>query len=141
MGRSVLPWTAPTAQSVPDASDRPRTSASILPPIGLRRLRIITRNGASRCEGQRHELQSRNPDVSLIWVCEGYKPFKTGNGILFEVGDAIALEWYARGRKATHDEIMASIEGGLPILRGMAEKEGPDAVAQLEQQVERALAL
>src|SRR5437660_2185721 len=75
-------------------------------------------------------MLERNPGVSLIWVCESYKHFKTGDGILFEVGDARALEWYARGRKATRDEIMASIEGGLPILRDMAEKEGPDAVAQ-----------
>lgn len=47
----------------------------------------------------------------------------------------------AEGRPATRDEVVASIDSGLPILRADAEAEGSDAVADLEQMHSEALAL
>jgi hypothetical protein len=84
---------------------------------------------------------ARNPGAIVIWVTESYKPFKAPNGILFHVGEPTSLEWYARGRKATREEVMESINTGLPFLRNVAEMEGPDAVAEFKQQVERGLQL
>lgn len=85
----------------------------------------------------------RNPGVALVWVT-GYKSWKTRSdgdgGTLFDIGDPKEALWFARGREATREEVLASIDSGLPILAGMAEQDGPDAVAELEAMHERALA-
>jgi hypothetical protein len=83
----------------------------------------------------------RNPGCTLLWVTRGYKPFKANGGVLFRVGDPQRVEFYAEGRKATHDEIMASIDSGMPILREMAERDGPDAVVELDQMYAKAMEL
>jgi hypothetical protein len=86
-------------------------------------------------------MLKRNPGVTLIWVTRSYKPFKADGGVLFWIGDPQRVEFYAEGRKAAHDEIMASIDSGMPILRGMAEQDGPEAVAELEQMYANAMEL
>lgn len=74
----------------------------------------------------------RNPGVSLIWITKSYRIFKDETGKpLIQVGDPEEVLWYAEGRPATRDEVLASIESGLPILLKMAELDGPDAVAEL----------
>lgn len=83
----------------------------------------------------------RNPGVTLLWATRSYKPFKANGGVLFEVGPPQRVEFYAEGRTATHDEIMASIDSGMPILRGTAEQDGPEAVAELEQMCAKAMEL
>ncbi|UPK08388.1 hypothetical protein IVB05_37365 [Bradyrhizobium sp. 170] len=84
----------------------------------------------------------RNPGVTMMWTTLHYSIFKDGHGgALFDVGDPERVEFFAEGRAATHDEIMASIDSGLPILRGMAERDGPEAVAELQQMYVKALAL
>jgi hypothetical protein len=92
-------------------------------------------------EGAAGIMLKRNPGVTLLWVTRSYKPFKAGRGVLFRVGDPQHVEFYAEGRKATHDEIMASIDSGMPILRGMAEQDGPEAVAELEKMYADAMQL
>jgi hypothetical protein len=88
------------------------------------------------------EMIKRNPGVALIWVTESYRIMRDPNGgVLFKVGEPNKLEWYAHGRIATREEIMRSIETGLPILREMAERDGPDAIDELNYQIERGLAL
>lgn len=90
------------------------------------------------------EMIRRNPGVALVWVT-GYKSWTAfsdrSNGRLFNVGEPKHVRWYARGREATRSEVMASIDSGLPLLREMAEAEGPAAVAELERMHERAVAL
>jgi hypothetical protein len=86
-------------------------------------------------------MLKRNPGCTLLWVTHNYKPFKAPGGALFNVGNPVRVEFYAEGRKATHDEVMASIDSGMPILRGMAEKDGPDAVTELEQMYAKAMEL
>jgi hypothetical protein len=86
----------------------------------------------------------RNPGVALVWVAayRAWKPFKDQDGgTLVDVGEPKEALWFARGREATRDEIMASIGTGLPILQEMAGSEGPDAVAELERMHQRALEL
>jgi hypothetical protein len=84
----------------------------------------------------------RNPGVTLIWTTLKYTIFKDGQGgALFNVGEPERVEFFAEGRAATREEVMASIGSGLPILREMAERDGPEAVAELQQMYDKALAL
>jgi hypothetical protein len=84
----------------------------------------------------------RNPGVTLMWTTLKYSVVKDGRGgALFNVGDPERVEFFAEGRPATHDEIMASISSGMPTLREMAERDGPDAVAELGRMYDKAMEL
>jgi hypothetical protein len=76
----------------------------------------------------------RNPGVALVWVT-GHRSWRKVSdpegGILFDIGEAREALWFARGRDATREEVLASIDSGLPILAEMAEQDGPEASAQL----------
>lgn len=87
------------------------------------------------------EMIERNPGVSLIWVTDTWRLQREGDKVMFRIGDPSLLGWWTRGRHATRAEIMASIESGLPILREMAERQGPEAVAALERMTRIGLAL
>lgn len=69
----------------------------------------------------------RNPGVSLIWVTDKYTLFSHGGSQLIRVGPASLTEWWARARRATRDEVVASIVTGLPALRAAAKKDGVDS--------------
>lgn len=74
----------------------------------------------------------RNPGVVLLWTTRQWQTHSDGaGGILIRLGDPTGVQWWAEGRGATRAEVDESIAGGLPILRDMAEQEGPDAVAEL----------
>ena len=77
--------------------------------------------------------------MALIWTTFSYRVFRApgGVGVLIEVGDPVGLEFFAEGRKATRAEILASMESGLPLLMNQAVKDGPDAIAELEQMYDR----
>lgn len=93
---------------------------------------------------------SRNPGVTLVWIADRNggkdrpRPIKVDadahanvhEGVLFMVGNPVEVHWYARGRKATRAEIDASVESGMPLLIDAAKKQGPDALAELEAQVD-----
>lgn len=93
----------------------------------------------------------RNPGVALVWETRSYDlfvpppPHNKGGGVLFQIGEPIAVHWFAEGREATRAEVMHSIETGLPLLRKMCDEEQPSAIAAahafLEKQIERAMAL
>lgn len=85
----------------------------------------------------------RNPGVALVWTSRNSKPFRVPGGILMDVGDPVAVGWYAHGRDATRDEVLASIDSGLPLLREAAAKDpqARDALAELDAQYARALEL
>jgi hypothetical protein len=84
---------------------------------------------------------ARNPGVTLLWVTESYRIFKAGGGMLIKIGEPVETQWWARGRPATHAEIMHSINTGLPALENMARAEGIEALAELNIQIERGLKL
>jgi hypothetical protein len=84
----------------------------------------------------------RNPGASVVWVT-GYRAWKAereGRGYLFRLGPAKRALWFAEGREATRAEVLASIDSGLPLLREMAEQDGPEAAAELERMHRAALA-
>lgn len=83
----------------------------------------------------------RNPGVTLLWSTKKFRPFRAGgggNGVMFSLGVPAAVWWYCEGREATDEEIIDSIEGGIPILRDMAAVDGPVAIAELESQIRAA---
>lgn len=94
------------------------------------------------------EMIRRNPGVALVWITKrrgerggwSIKPDGRG-GILFDVGEPVAVQWYAHGRSASRAEVVASIDSGLPILREIAEQDGPAGLEALAAQHERALVL
>jgi hypothetical protein len=66
----------------------------------------------------------RNPGAVAVWI-EGKKskPFRVGDGVLFELGKPAKVEWYANGRTATRDEVLQSIKSGLPLLLDSIDQE------------------
>lgn len=80
----------------------------------------------------------RQPGVICLWLTKSYQPFNAGNGVLFRLGEPDQVFWFREGRTATRDEVLESINSGLPILREMAEKDGSQAVLQLEKQIRTA---
>jgi hypothetical protein len=82
----------------------------------------------------------RNPGVALVWVTRSYQVVDTGqrnqNHWLFRMGDPVAVYCYAAGRPATTEEIRASVESGLPLLRAACDKEHPTQRAAAHRELE-----
>jgi hypothetical protein len=78
----------------------------------------------------------RNPGVVLMWTTTNYKIFKSG-GILFTIGEPEKVEFCSNGRTAEKQEILESINSGIPILMKEAEQDGPDGIADLHKRIER----
>jgi hypothetical protein len=76
----------------------------------------------------------RNPGVALVWITKSFKIRRVDNGFLCVMGDPREVLCFAEGRLATADEIRASVDSGLPLLRAAAEQDGPRAIEALEQQ-------
>jgi hypothetical protein len=55
------------------------------------------------------------------------------------VGKPEKIEWYAEGRRATREDIMYSIDTGLPLLMAEAKKDGQEGVDELNQLVKEAM--
>jgi hypothetical protein len=65
----------------------------------------------------------RNPGVTCLWTTLSYQIMDAGNGYLFRIGDPTDVQWYAQKRPATREEILESIDSGMPLLREQCEKE------------------
>lgn len=72
-----------------------------------------------------------NPGAALLWRCKNYSIRRVGNSYLFELGEPLAVEAYAHGRKATRAEVDAAVALGLPQLHRLAYSEGPDSMTAL----------
>jgi hypothetical protein len=85
----------------------------------------------------------RNPGVVCLWATLDYKVFKAegGTGVLFRIGEPVELQFFTEGRKATKEELMYSIDTGLPLLAAEAERNGGDSPAMLHKQVENCMKL
>lgn len=80
----------------------------------------------------------RNPGVILIWQTQSFRVERERDGhMLFRVGAPTRLEWYSQGREATRDEVIESIETGLPALRDVAALGGKAGIEALAEQVIR----
>jgi hypothetical protein len=83
----------------------------------------------------------RNPGVALVWSSRSWSVFRAPGGVLFDVGDPTEALWYCQSRAASRNEVLASIDSGLPLLLTEANKEGEEAVKELVRQHDRALQL
>ncbi len=85
----------------------------------------------------------RQPGAGCLWITKRFSLFDApgGQGFLIKLGDPESVTWWSHGRAATRAEVIESIEGGYPILLAMAEEDGPDAIAELEQARARAMRL
>lgn len=82
---------------------------------------------------------TRNPGVGLVWCTRDFTVERHGVGPLFRLGDPTETLWFAEGRDATHAEVMASIDSGMPTLREAADRDGRGAHAHLDRQLQVAL--
>jgi hypothetical protein len=81
----------------------------------------------------------RNPGVALVWITS--EPSYDPRARLFDLGEPERVRWFAHSQPATREQIMESIDSGLPHLQKLAEQDGPEAVELLTTYVERALTL
>lgn len=57
----------------------------------------------------------------MLWTTKVYSVFDDGKGKpLLHMGEPESVEWYAEGREAKREEILASIETGIPALMALA---------------------
>jgi hypothetical protein len=66
----------------------------------------------------------RNPGVTMLWTCKDYTvwPDQFG-GHLLQMGEPDHVEWYRCGRPATREEVLESVNSGLPNLIAMAQSQ------------------
>lgn len=89
----------------------------------------------------------RNPGVALVWSTRRYDIMvldrRDRSKFLCQLGDPTGVDFWCRGRRATRDEIVASLESGLPILEASCQLDDDPAAsrAALAQQYETALLL
>lgn len=83
----------------------------------------------------------RNPGVTAIWVTKSYRVMDTPGGVLFRLGEPHEVTWWREGRRATREEILASINSGLPVLEEAAKLDGDDALLELARMTGAAMQL
>jgi hypothetical protein len=82
----------------------------------------------------------RNPGVTLLWYTRSHQLMEVPNGVLFKIGRPFKTEWYRQGRSATRDEVMESINSGLPALREADRSAGVDNVdAEIDRRLAEAM--
>lgn len=87
---------------------------------------------------------ARNPGVTLVWQTLRYSVWDDGRGgMLFDIGKPHSVEWFAEGRAATREEVMRSIETGLPLLAAECknDRDREGAFAELRVRVAGAMPL
>lgn len=112
-------------------------SAKVCPFLSVPEMRRIERG---KLEGTwvSGEMIARNPGAICLWTVEQYRSWKPRPGeLLFDIGEPVAVEWWARGRLATRAEVDASIDSGMPLLEESA-REQPGAMEELAKYVQRA---
>jgi hypothetical protein len=67
---------------------------------------------------------TRNPGVAMLWTTVTWSAFPDMKGRwLITFGDPESVEWYAEGKPATREQVMASIESGFPALAAIAQQQ------------------
>lgn len=72
-------------------------------------------------------MLKRNPGVTLLWTTFSYTIIPVKPSFLCQMGDPVAVAWYAHGRAATRAEVKHSIETGLPALEDACRQEATGA--------------
>jgi hypothetical protein len=71
-------------------------------------------------DGSGFALQ-RNPGVTLLWATKTLSIFNDEKGKpLIHIGEPELIEWWCRGLPAKREEVLQSIEEGMPALMALA---------------------
>jgi hypothetical protein len=94
-----------------------------------------------RCAGT---MIPRNPGVTCIWVAKSYSIFRDPKGKpLIHLATPVEVTFWSSGRKATREEVLASVDSGYPLLQAEAEKErhlgAVEELAKMRQRFEQLL--
>lgn len=86
----------------------------------------------------------RNPGCACVWVTKTFNVFRPhagGDGILLRLGDPTSVLWFAEGKQATREQVLASIDSGYPLLEREAREDTDPAAAvkALARERERAM--
>jgi hypothetical protein len=130
-----------TSAEPPSHPSCARYSAVACPFLASPRMK---RNEVDLPEGHRPpagQAIMRNPGVTAVLITEDWRPFPDEHGgVLIQMGQPNAVEWYAQRGPASQRQVMDSIESGLHALREQCELEGSviairDAHAELSARV------
>jgi hypothetical protein len=121
-------------------------SATVCPFLSVPNMRRRENNIPDGTVGAAGVAILRNPGVALVWVTRAFTSFRPpfgAAGILCEIGDPTELHWFAEGRTATREEVLASMQSGLPSLQAACAKDDDPAgsLLMLDREYQRALAL
>lgn len=58
----------------------------------------------------------RNPGVAMVWVTKATQVRQVGRNLYFNLGQPSEVRWYAHGQPASREEVLDSVETGLPLL-------------------------
>ena len=129
-----------TAGDPPTRKDIALWSVQVCPFMSRPRARRAARNEDQQIEGAGVDGVDimRNPGVTGVWVTSNSE-YQRGRG--FYLGDPIEVTWWAEGRPATRDEVLASVDSGIHHLEKVARDEGEHAMEALALYRRRAEAL
>lgn len=125
-------------------------SAKACPFLSKPKMRRNEANMPAESKSPAGIMITRNPGVTALWVTQTYKLWRDDvlfdigrsndydEGVLFKIGSPIRVNWYAEGKEATREQVDESIRTGLPVLREMAEIEGPESIQALSVQINNA---
>lgn len=114
-----------------------RYSAQVCPFLAFPKMRRIEKGMPDdvRVSGT---MIPRNPGVMCLYTVRQYEVWHPRPGeTLFDIGEAVEVEWWAEGRTATRVEVEASIASGMPLLEAEAMKQ-EGAMADLARCFQRA---
>lgn len=130
--------TSPEPPAHRDCAIYAATACPFLTTPAMRRRDTNIPTGATDPDGV---MIKRNPGVAAVWVTNTWRMIP--GHWLFHIAEPAELLWYAEGRQATRDEILAALDSGMPLLADEALQD-PDpeaAIAYLGKQYVRALEL
>ena len=80
-------------------------------------------------------MLAHNPGVTAVWVTKRYGLTRAPGGVLFQIGKPETVAFWAKGRRATRQEVNEAVAKGLPHLQEMAHKDGRAAERDLVRMV------
>lgn len=85
----------------------------------------------------------RNPGGAALYFTRGWQLIhvREGSGVLFEMGPAVAVEWYTQGHRASRAEAEAILDAGIEVLRDEAQHDGREEIVWMEDKIKKARAL
>jgi len=57
-----------------------------------------------------------NPGAVAVWTTRRFTTFRHNGALLCRFGEPVAVQWFAEGRRASRDEVVAGFHRGLPGL-------------------------